>query len=68
MWEYYHGFADSYTSVYKSRNKILHHNLELGNSINEYIDSIQAIEKNIPFDRIIDQIQLVYELRGIKRS
>ena len=56
MWKYYHGFVDSYTSVYKSRNKILYYNLELENSINEYIDSIQAIEKNIPSDKIMNQI------------
>lgn len=42
-----------------------YHGLELENSINEYIDSIQAIEKNIPSDKIMNQIQLVYE-RDIK--
>ena len=45
-----------------------YHSLELENSINEYIDSIQAIEKNIQSDKIMNQIQLVYELRDIKRS
>lgn len=66
MWKHYYGFIDPYTVVYKSRDKILRHSLELENSINEYIDSIQAIEKNIPSDKIINQIQLAYELRDIK--
>ena len=33
-----------------------YHSLELENSINEYIDSIQAIEKNIPSDKIMNQM------------
>ena len=65
MWKY---FINPYSVAYKSRGRILYHSLQLENSINQYIDAIQAIEKDIDPNYIDDQIEIAYQLKELSEN
>jgi uncharacterized secreted protein with C-terminal beta-propeller domain len=65
MWKY---MINPYSVASSSRQNILYHSIHLEQSIQMYIKAVEAIEKDINPNKIVEQIELLYKLRDLKEK
>ena len=63
MW---HKLINPYSTISKSRQGLIYYGSVVKHCADDYIDAIQAIEKDIDQQHVVDQIEIAYELRDIK--
>lgn len=57
-----------YSTISKSRQGLIYYGGKVKQCANDYIDALQAIEKDIDQNHIIDQIEIAYQLKELSEN
>lgn len=65
MW---HKLINPYSTISKSRQGMIYYGTIVKHCADDYIDAIQAIEKDIDPNHITDQIEIAYQLKELSEN
>lgn len=57
-----------YSTITKSRQGLIYYGNVVKHYANDYIDAIQAIEKDIDNKHVVDQIEIAYQLKELSEN
>ena len=57
-----------YSTIAKSRQGLIYYGNTVKHCANDYIDALQAIEKDIDPNHITDQIEIAYQLKELSEN
>jgi cell fate (sporulation/competence/biofilm development) regulator YmcA (YheA/YmcA/DUF963 family) len=65
MW---HKLINPYSTISKSRQGLIYYGTIVKHCADDYIDAIQAIEKDIDQQHVVDQIEIAYQLKELSEN